>query len=547
MPNWPVQMHGDVKAINDLGFDGIKLDSCGPSQHLAEWARLLNASGKPVLLENCFDNASFPFTKSGVDDGSEDVVAEDACPMNIFRSGGDMRADWPLMLRRLQTVVPWLRLSRPGCWAYLDMLEVGNPPGGTGEMTPSLFENAAAWRAHFGAWLIASSPLILSFDLKNETKVNLTWDFITNKEALEINSAWTGPGSAGGLVSSKYDMSAPTPVFGRPCSSSVDTQRFKLTAGGMLKSSGADGRCLSVAGCPTQQALKAEHVRSGNGKIMLTTCVAGKASQEWTLTGDPSNVTDFNSSDGGCWEIDGCGGSSIDTNYGCKQLPKTMPCTGCCNMAWRMLANGTILSGMSKGGTVFDQCLQVSSKDESTIVVGPCRGAKRETFSIVGKTVQSAFGGCIDNAATSPANPQYGNLVVSDCGDDGCGGDTHRWAINARTKQLVSKVKGMGEEICVEVGNYMNHDAYVSGVGCSSTNSSMVKKAQQWTYDAARERISVDVRFDSTQQRSPGQLLCADIDFSALGSGQLAPGSMMLEQGKRTERSLCRLLVHCTL
>ena len=100
MPNWPVQMHGDVKAINDLGFDGIKLDSCGPSQHLAEWARLLNASGKPVLLENCFDNASFPFTKSGVDDGSEDVVAEDACPMNIFRSGGDMRADWPLMLRR---------------------------------------------------------------------------------------------------------------------------------------------------------------------------------------------------------------------------------------------------------------------------------------------------------------------------------------------------------------------------------------------------------------------------------------------------------------
>jgi hypothetical protein len=39
--------------------------------------------------------------------------------MNMYRSGGDMRADWPLMLRRLQTIVPWLGLSRPGCWAYL--------------------------------------------------------------------------------------------------------------------------------------------------------------------------------------------------------------------------------------------------------------------------------------------------------------------------------------------------------------------------------------------------------------------------------------------
>ena len=66
------------------------------------------------------------------------------------------------------------------------MLEVGNPPGGTGES--SLFENPHSWRAHFGAWLINSSPLILSFDLSNLTKLNLTWDFITNREALRINS-----------------------------------------------------------------------------------------------------------------------------------------------------------------------------------------------------------------------------------------------------------------------------------------------------------------------------------------------------------------------
>ena len=96
-----------------------------------------------------------------------------------------MRADWPLMLRRLQTIAPWLRLSRPGCWAYLDMLEVGNPPGGTGEQPG--FENAHSWRAHFGAWAIVSSPLILSFDLTNSTKLAAVWPFISNREAIAIN------------------------------------------------------------------------------------------------------------------------------------------------------------------------------------------------------------------------------------------------------------------------------------------------------------------------------------------------------------------------
>ena len=79
-------------------------DSCGPSQDLAEWARLLNATGNHVLIENCFDNSSFPRTKSGVDDGTE-VVTDEDCPMNMYRSGGDMRADWPLMLRRLKKEV----------------------------------------------------------------------------------------------------------------------------------------------------------------------------------------------------------------------------------------------------------------------------------------------------------------------------------------------------------------------------------------------------------------------------------------------------------
>jgi hypothetical protein len=91
-PNWSPQMKGDAAAVVALGFDGVKLDSCGPSQDLLQWSRLLNATGTPVLLENCFDNASFPFTATGVDDGT-DAIEEAACPMNMFRSGGDSESD----------------------------------------------------------------------------------------------------------------------------------------------------------------------------------------------------------------------------------------------------------------------------------------------------------------------------------------------------------------------------------------------------------------------------------------------------------------------
>ena len=128
------------------------------------------------------------------------------------------------------------------------MLEVGHPPGGTGEARS--FANVQSWRAHFGAWAITSSPLILSFDLSNDTLLNMSWGFIANPEVLRINSDWAG--EAGRLVSSTYDTSAPTPAFARPCTSSLDTQHFALRPNGQIRSlAQGDGRCLSVPSCPT--------------------------------------------------------------------------------------------------------------------------------------------------------------------------------------------------------------------------------------------------------------------------------------------------------
>lgn len=44
---------GDVQAIVDWGFDGVKLDGCGAFRNLSVWAELLNKTGRPVLIEDC--------------------------------------------------------------------------------------------------------------------------------------------------------------------------------------------------------------------------------------------------------------------------------------------------------------------------------------------------------------------------------------------------------------------------------------------------------------------------------------------------------------
>ena len=189
-----------VKAIVDLGFDGMKLDGCSEFHNTSLWSGLMNASGRPVLVENCH-NTNQPKTIN--DWGGQ-------CPFNWFRSSTDIQPRWTSIYSNLQTTTQYQGnppLSRPGCWAYpvrrgcvaliiaaqcswllvrldlQDMLEVGN--------LATFEEN----RAHFGAWCVVrprfcrphaacfgpvhahaaargvpqvSSPLILGYDLTND-------------------------------------------------------------------------------------------------------------------------------------------------------------------------------------------------------------------------------------------------------------------------------------------------------------------------------------------------------------------------------------------
>ena len=53
-------MAGSVRALARFGFDGVKFDSCSQFHNLSHWAALLNATGRPALVENCHQGGYAP-------------------------------------------------------------------------------------------------------------------------------------------------------------------------------------------------------------------------------------------------------------------------------------------------------------------------------------------------------------------------------------------------------------------------------------------------------------------------------------------------------
>merc|ERR1712216_807258 len=140
---------------------------------------LINKSGKALLIENSDQGHTNPRRGTPSDTSY--------CPGNLFRTGGDITPNFDVVLDKLNATRPYQDLedpiSRPDCWAYPDMMEVGN------------FKNEHNYiqsRTHFGAWCIVSSPLILGMDVTNDTIVDAVWDILSNEEAIAVNQAWAG-------------------------------------------------------------------------------------------------------------------------------------------------------------------------------------------------------------------------------------------------------------------------------------------------------------------------------------------------------------------
>jgi len=174
----------DSKLTGDLEFDGIKVDGCGPAHNISVWYEALVKTGRKIMLENCGDNhnAWSPPTPA-------EVLAN--CDYHMYRVSTDIAPQFESAMFNLQFTAAYQDkahpASHPGCWAYPDMLQVGN-----GAMS------FAESRSHFAAWCVVSSPLVLGFDLTDATIMKTVMPLISNAKALQINQEWAG--SPGFLV-----------------------------------------------------------------------------------------------------------------------------------------------------------------------------------------------------------------------------------------------------------------------------------------------------------------------------------------------------------
>lgn len=184
---------GDIADLLAYGFDSVKYDGCGQMNNMTKIAAKLNMSARPIVIENCHWGycTGMDFKQPRRFDGDDSSCPERRsdgstwCPFHFFRTSMDINSGTETWIRNLLTAVRFLDADAPlagrGCWAYPDMLEVGN--------LASPFE----WsRAHFGAWCIISAPLVLGFDLLDSNLVDSVWDIISNAEAIQINQRWAG-------------------------------------------------------------------------------------------------------------------------------------------------------------------------------------------------------------------------------------------------------------------------------------------------------------------------------------------------------------------
>ena len=133
------------------GFDSVKLDSGFPvGSNLTLWAELLNATGRPVMVENCHQGGDGPgmVRDAGATGNCTGLTPVSDCPFNFWRTTGDPEPGWATIMRELNTLRPapipaygnntkWHPhppynpadtppRSRPGGWAYPGTMVVGD-------------------------------------------------------------------------------------------------------------------------------------------------------------------------------------------------------------------------------------------------------------------------------------------------------------------------------------------------------------------------------------------------------------------------------------
>ena len=174
-----VHLEKGVNSVELLNPVGSRMDSAAIQYKLMGrelkratklYAEKNGTEEKPIIYSICEWGFNRPW-KWGAEAG------------NLWRTTGDIRADWKSVMLIYEFTVRLAKYSAPGAWNDPDMLEVGN-----GNLTHE--EN----KSHFALWCMMNAPLILGNDVRKFIKADGTVDtdskvyqILTNKKMIAIN------------------------------------------------------------------------------------------------------------------------------------------------------------------------------------------------------------------------------------------------------------------------------------------------------------------------------------------------------------------------
>jgi hypothetical protein len=241
-------LQGSVDFLFDQGFDGVKIDSGGPFNNMEEWhvafeetRKRLRPEGEPLFVENCHQGGQEPNASW--------------CPFDIFRTAGDPGVvGWEVEMIQTAAV---LNRSYDGCWAYPGYASYAQAIATDANVTGSKGYNDS--KTQFSVHSVASSPLVLSFDLNVNNKshgrsLDTVWSIITNRAAIKINQQWEGSPGALLRLWSPHNPAFPLYAWNAPCddtSSDPDSAQagWSHAADGTVRWSGSSDDDATTVQC----------------------------------------------------------------------------------------------------------------------------------------------------------------------------------------------------------------------------------------------------------------------------------------------------------
>jgi len=156
----------DAEKYAEWGVDYLKYDWCYTSgQNSRQSYQLmrdaLEAAGRPIVFSICEWGSTQPWLwAQGIG--------------HLWRTTGDIQANWASVTNLLDLQVGLEKYAGPGGWNDPDMLEIGN-----GNMTQT------EYRAHFSLWCLLAAPLIAGNDLRSMNADVI--EILTNREVIAVD------------------------------------------------------------------------------------------------------------------------------------------------------------------------------------------------------------------------------------------------------------------------------------------------------------------------------------------------------------------------